>query len=526
MLLFWKRKPTGWSPATVTPPWGKRPSIYPLVKKKPDNPLPDEQEFAVVHQVHYAAGAIDGVFGHEMSEEPVSDRAKLLCRAFEVVLEEASETKLQKLYEMMKSTAMNCVDPLLEQMSKVKNLPVDRLETLAKWLVENAADREPLKFGIAILGIFPGGRNRELFMTLGAHDEFTLYAAVALMNTEESAEPFLFELAKKVHGWGRIHLLERLAGTSTPEIKDWIFYEGYKNSVMYEYLAQIAAETGDLRGKLNSDKIDDRLRTAAREILESLLGVENGSTPGLDSFQHGAEVVERYLQILGVRPTTIRELVLINDIAEYLKRDVDWAPLESCGWNMLRRKWILAYCLKTIALPHWIEIVERGLKADAPDDFFWAQKAAGVLGIDTYQPCYERIQAGKRDCWYFLMTATTDLQIEHALDLAVKHLPLEKIATGPAKELGLGPGYDAHSDLGYVLQELHRFPGQGWSLIQVGLKSPVTRNRYQALRALAAWDRTKRPFEIEIELRRAVQLEPDDSLQKKIEAVLEGRDWD
>lgn len=524
MFSFWKRRSKAWNPAAATPPWGKRPSIYPFIKKNSAAVLPDEDEFATGTQVRYAAGAYDGVIGHHMGSEPVSDRAKLLCRDFEVVLEEASEAKLQKLYEMMKTSAMNCVDPLLEQMSKVKELPVERLETLAKWLVECSADREPLKFGIAILGVFPGSRNRELFMTLGAHDEFTLYAAVALMNTEENAEPFLFELAKKVHGWGRIQLVERLATTTDPAIKDWILLEGFRNSVMNEYLAQIAAETGDLRGKLNSNQIDDKTRIAAREILEALLSSDNGPTPGLEAYEHGGEVVERYLQIVGAQPTGLRELLIINDIAEFLKRDLDWSEMESAGWNPLRRKWILAHCLKTIALPHWTEIVERALKAENPDDFYWAQRAAGILGIDIYPSCYERIQSGKRDCWYFLMTATTDLRIDHTLELAHKHIPIEKITTGPSKELGLGPKFNDHSDLGYVLQELHRFPGKGWSIIQAGLKSPVVRNRYQALRALAAWERTKRPFETEVELRRALQLEPDERLQKNIEAVLEGRE--
>ena len=52
--------------------------------------------------------------------------------------------------------------------------------------------------------------DRTLLLALGRHEEFTLYSAVSLQNREPNSERTIFELARKVDGWGRIHLVERL----------------------------------------------------------------------------------------------------------------------------------------------------------------------------------------------------------------------------------------------------------------------------------------------------------------------------
>jgi hypothetical protein len=65
-----------------------------------------------------------------------------------------------------------------------------------------------------LLGLFPAQGHRDILLTLGQHEEFTLFAAVALDNGQDDADDDLWALAGSVHGWGRIHLVERLARTS------------------------------------------------------------------------------------------------------------------------------------------------------------------------------------------------------------------------------------------------------------------------------------------------------------------------
>src|SRR5262249_22226983 len=151
---------------------------------------------------------------------------------------------------------------------------------LAHSFVTESPDREPVKFGIAILGLFREPRDRDLFETLGRHDEFTLFCAVALANLSDDPDEALWTLARNVSGWGRIHTVERLARTENPAVKNWLLREGYRNSVMYEYLAATCARTGGLLLALSEDHVDRELLTGAGEIIQALIA--GGPAEGID----------------------------------------------------------------------------------------------------------------------------------------------------------------------------------------------------------------------------------------------------
>jgi hypothetical protein len=56
----------------------------------------------------------------------------------------------------------------------------------------------------------------------------------------------LWSLACSVDGWGRIHTVERLRNAGDEETQTGSFAGGFRNKVMNEYLAYIAATTGRL----------------------------------------------------------------------------------------------------------------------------------------------------------------------------------------------------------------------------------------------------------------------------------------
>ena len=51
-------------------------------------------------------------------------------------------------------------------------------------LASQSRARNAVKLGIALLGLVKGADNRDLLMTLGRHEEFTLFSAVALANSQ------------------------------------------------------------------------------------------------------------------------------------------------------------------------------------------------------------------------------------------------------------------------------------------------------------------------------------------------------
>jgi hypothetical protein len=121
------------------------------------------------------------------------------------------------------------------------------------------------------------------------------------------------------------------------------------------------------------------------------------------------------------------------------------------------------------------------------------------------------------------MRQANETSIDRIVHLATTRLPLADIGTGPAKALGVGPEYGAHSCLDFVLQDVKRFPGRGWELIRTGLASPVVRNRNMAINALQAWPRDQWPADAAEVLNRSAGREPDDKVKARIIALIRGQ---
>jgi hypothetical protein len=164
------------------------------------------------------------------------------------------------------------------------------------------------------------------------------------------------------------------------------------------------------------------------------------------------------------------------------------------------------------------------LSSDDDLEFDRADRAAKAIGIDTRDLHWQRLQEKPADPgrWYQVMALCGEDRIGKVVEFAEANLDLKGIATGAADELGLGRGFERHTCLDYLLQELRRFPGRGAKLIEAGLKSPVVRNRNMAIAALAAWSRGEWTSGLEKSLETAAGCEPVDDVRKRMQAALRG----
>ncbi len=528
MAWFWNRSES-WDLGLVEPPWDDRTSIHDYIARhvvpgKPDlaeggESLPDEKDDG---GVRWAAGAMDGVMGHHMGPGKDKKRARKTKKALEAVLLRATSENVAALYALLMNDdgALGYLDHLIEALASKQRVDVERLEQLASWLATKAPDREPVKFAIAMLGIVPSRKHEDIILTLGRHDEFTLYAAVALSNTSAKPERSLFELAKGVSGWGRVHIVERLAETQDPEIKAWMLRDGYQNSIMYEYLAYTCATTGGLLAALDGDSVDTELLVGAGEIIGAL--INGGPAEDIDDYKDGAAVVDRFVDLLGSQPNDIRHLIAVDSIKSFLEEDTNWDERAKRGWTPQLRERVLERIKSLLVLPHWQDLVQTGLQAKDATEFFNAQRAAGAIGVDVWDAHFTRLKSGEDDGWYYVMQTDDPGRIDRVVALAKTKLPLDKIATGPGNELGMGLEWNPHRNLSFVLQELGRFPGKGWDLVRTGIRSPVVNNRHMALRALSAWGQDAWPEGGEDLLRRALADEPDEQVLKGLETLLAG----
>ena len=529
VLRFLSRRP--WDIRSVVPPWGDRPSIHRHLLNqlgaattslsRAGVSLPDEDQ--VVQQsgsrFRWVAGALDGVFGHQSEESDPREVAGVVLKALTALTEKDTNDRAKSLYSLLTTyPALQYVDALLPLITQSASVQTDRVQAMARWLATEAPDREAVKAAIAVLGVVSRGEDGEVLLTLGKHEEFTLFSAVALQHTEEHPEPLLWELAQSVTGWGRIHVVERLAAARDDRIKSWLLREGCRNDIMDEYTALVCAKGGDLVSALRAANPDHALLKGAGGILAAL--IRGGPAEGVESYSDGPEATELYLAHLRGRDADLEDLNVVATIEGFVAEEREKADDSVAGWCN-RAEVIEEHVHAIKARPDWSAKIQLGLVSEDRLLFSNAAEAAKLFGIDTWDVYFNRLQRGE-DQWYFVMQTDDPIRVDRVVSLAEERLPLKEIAKGPADELGLGPEFQAHSALDFVLQDIRRFPGKGWPLIRTGLQSPVTRNRNMAVRALAAWDRTKWPGETELLLRHALKAEPNEDTRESMRKVLQG----
>ncbi|MFC0541964.1 hypothetical protein [Kutzneria chonburiensis] len=284
--------------------------------------LPDEPE----GKVRWAAGAKDGVLLMHTAMETPFDEAEAVVAAISTYVDDPDTW--DSLYGRLRETrALPVLDHVVTRIQGRGSI-----RELGRRLATTSADREPVKFGLALLGLAGNESDVEIVRTLAAHEEFTLPGLVALARLVEDAETAWWELARQVRGWGRIHLVHRLAGSERPEIRRWILVEGYRNDVMDEYLALIAAETGGLADELAADP-DDELLDAACGIVVALL--DKGSPAGdVHDYADGVRAVTNLLAQLEKRPSNPARLAAVQELRDFLSEEPEGWPAElaaTCG---------------------------------------------------------------------------------------------------------------------------------------------------------------------------------------------------
>jgi hypothetical protein len=510
-----------WSLHRLTPPWREPASIYLHIRDNPNNPdLPDEQRDP--NQIKFAAGAYDGVMGHHVdSEKELTERVDQLEKPLQALLQEATDQNLKDLYTAVLAERMMPIADELQQRvaAKLTEPSIGRVATVGRYFAAGADQREATKFGILLLGVAAADADIKLLETLATHDEFTLFAAVSLTRLVDDPEQCLWRVAQKVHGWGRVHLVERLNGSTNPDIQSWMLRDGFQNGVMDQYLAAICARTGKLHEVLQKPTVDKPLLDSASGIIDALLA--NGPSENMDDYEHSAEVLQAYVNhVAKTADLDLRHMVTVMNILRYLievRRDSKFIH----GWTKDLAERMYAQCEAITQEKRWRSLIARGLKSSDESVFYTANTAARDLAMDTWAVHFKRIQKDPlKASWFGLMEQTDGSRIDEVIDLAISSLPLDKIASGPDNALGFGPGFAAHTALDYVLQLIRGFPGRGWPLIRAGLQSPVTRNRNMAFNAFSSWPREQWPADAYALLQQASRLEPNEDLKQRLsEAV-------
>lgn len=475
--------------------------------------LPDEKPLAP-GEFGWMAGAFDGVISHHMGGAgDERDTARRLARMIVDASAKPRRRQLTALYnELATEDVLSFIDPVIEALAEVRP-PAAAVAELGMWLASESPDRSPVKVGIALLGI-TGAPDGTVLHQLGAHEEFTLYAVVAFTNSRENPEPDLVELAKRVRGWGRVHCVERLRDTADPEIARWIFTEGFRNSVMNEYLAFIAATAGDLASVLAQESPNPEVLTAATEIIDAL--IMGGPAEDIDDYAEAPIALSRWLRHMDHRAETLGEFLTIHATVKFCERD-DWEDRIQRGpWTEADRDEIKAIAARLLDQPRWAELARVGLESDDPQTFWQAERTARVLGVDPFDQLLARIDADPLDGpWFQAWQGVDRTRAEVLVDRATSLLDLAAIASGPSTAIGMGPEFKPHAALNWTLQGLREHPGLGAEIISAAFRSPSIQNRNGALNLLEATPPETWPREHQQQLAVLAASDPDDKVRQR-----------
>jgi hypothetical protein len=516
-----------WTLADVNPPWDGE-SLYEILKVAgPKATLPERPKRSE-NELGWVAGALDGVTGHHFNRadgDQTQNRIKSILGALTRLLRDSSQEAVSALYKELQADVLLSIADALQQRLKAKVLVSEtrssRLAEVGRYFATRSADREGTKFGILLLELSGDDSDRPVLETLALHDEFTLYAALALCKLSSEPESVLWNLAQKVHGWGRVQVVERLDGTQNLAIRSWMLRDGFRNDIMDEYLAGICARTGKLHEALSAKDVDRVLLDGAAGIIKALLC--GGPADSIDDYPEGPIAIQEYLrQVIQASDLSLEHLLCIARLRYFLSEAAGWEDRFSKGWTSDVRDEMLSTCTRLMGRPDWQVKIDSALHSPDNRAFYEADAAAQALGIETRTIHFERVRSEplKSSSWYRLLQQTNEDQIEEILAFAAEALPLDEIASGPADSLGLGEKYAAHSALDWILQDLKRFPGHGWKLIEIGLQSPVTRNRNMALNALLEWPRPSWPEQAPSLLARLSAIEPNQKLRERLQPIL------
>ena len=516
-----------WTLIDMDSPWEGE-SLYEILKENGANASLPERPKRNENELGWIAGALDGVTGHhftQAADDEIQSRIKPLIAALARLLKHSSQENLSALDTAMHAETLLSIADVLQAQIRLNLLTNEtrssRVAEVGRYFATRAADRESTKLGILLLELAGEDRDRPVLEALALHDEFTLYAALALCKLSSDPENVLWQLAQSVHGWGRVQVVERLDETKNPSIQAWMLRDGFRNDIMDEYLAGICARTGRLHDALSGKDVDRALLDGAAGIIKALLC--GGPADSIEDYPEGPTAIRGYLRHVDqTSDLGLEHLLCIGRLRYFLSEAAGWEGRYSKGWTSVIRDEMLSTCTHLMGRPDWKMKIDSGLHSADNRVFYEADAAAQELGIDTREIHFDRVRAEpvKSSSWYRLLQQTNENQIDEILSFASSALPLHEIATGPTDSLGLGEKYAAHHALDWILQDLKRFPGHGWEFIKIGLQSPVTRNRNMALNALLEWPRPNWPELAFTLLTRLRTIEPNEKLRERLQSTL------
>lgn len=274
------------------------------------------------NELKWADGALDGVTMYHMSIPEISKGDRTLISDAVRAASNRDYDLADSLFRMLGNHlhAIVVIDDLHSYViDNQRKLSANNLFEYAMHLLFESKDRECVKFGLSLIELFKTDDMNDLketIRTIGLSDEFALFAIFVMLRWKNGNDE-VWELAKKIHGWGRIHAIERIE-PDTEEIRKWMLMEGIHNNVMPAYSALTCWKKSYAEDVLRNGPSREEF-TGIGEIICGLL--DEGPVPGISEIQNSDEIISVYLDVAGTMEMTPADYEVINEIRGYYEEE-------------------------------------------------------------------------------------------------------------------------------------------------------------------------------------------------------------
>lgn len=507
-------------------------SIYELIKNSIQNNGELPEDFKLPPKdpngVPWADGAMDGVYIYHTvgNEEDIEPLKNIVFQISEGKFEEA-ETNLDKLDFSMVSRTNSLLSWIIQEQ---KQINLNNLYEFASSRLVTTKNIEVIKFCLSVLTIMnveTDAETIEKVKILALSDEFTLYCLNIFVKLENSNKE-IFEIAKKVKGWGRVHSIGYLEVTND-EIKEWILEEGCHNDVLPAYTAYTCAKKINLIEILNEDKISNKKFNDISYLMNALLDEE--AITGISNLEDRELLIERYLEKAKTLASTEEDYYAVITLKEYIKN------------NKEINNELIKICDEILNSENTRNNVKELLKEG------YGYNIAKYLGIDIDKYILEYLQDNPLKNPYIVFNISERENMEKLVSLIEKKLTLEKLEGAPTDKFyskneknkeyifldtiikklgnfGRTEGKFVVSvypvDPTASMDEPENYIGIGENLIICALNSPYVDIRYGAVNTLESWKEKGYILSNEIieNIKKLEKLEVDEELKIKLNNLL------
>lgn len=260
-----------------------------------------------------------------------------------------NEQARNALYEMASATSITSrFDVILHELRRQAWWHPEAMRNHARWFVAHACHKEPLRLGIALLGLSGDEADLPLLRTLARHDEFTIAAVNAVAQVAESPVDEWWHMACQATGWGKVHLVKRLARKcqDRSDVKDWLLREGWRGQISPEYVAYSCANAGKLDQALAGEDVDEGLMESGAVLIGSMIGA--GPAENLEDYEGGVAAIRSWLHHLQQRCLNGRAQETVKRIKDWVsspeKPEIWERRAEQLGWTEEVRSEIARRC--------------------------------------------------------------------------------------------------------------------------------------------------------------------------------------